>query len=247
MTQPLLLTVHRGGGHYAPENTLYAIKKGLTFPGDAVEFDVQFTKDHIPVVFHDETLERTTTSKAPYKINDLTYEDLKQYDVVGWYDQTIPFEHAVTLEEALRVLKGKKKVFIELKGHDPQLGPIIHSILTSLDMIDDVVIISFHQDILLDIQSVLPTVKTTFLLSKWKRPLSELVALPFDYIGPSYKYAFLKKRFVKYLISHDKPVHVWSANSPYIIRKLIKWGVTGITTDEPIKAYHAIKKQSTRK
>jgi glycerophosphoryl diester phosphodiesterase len=51
---------HRGGGVLAPENTLAAIRTGSTRGYAGVEFDVMLAADAVPVVIHDETLERTT-------------------------------------------------------------------------------------------------------------------------------------------------------------------------------------------
>jgi glycerophosphoryl diester phosphodiesterase len=55
---------HRGGGAFAPENTLAAIRAGSARGFRAVEFDVMLAADAVPVLIHDETLERTTSGRG---------------------------------------------------------------------------------------------------------------------------------------------------------------------------------------
>ena len=54
------LIVHRLGGALAPENTLAGLALAARLGCKGVEFDVMLSKDGVPLVIHDETLERTT-------------------------------------------------------------------------------------------------------------------------------------------------------------------------------------------
>ena len=67
---------HRGASGYAPENTLEAFALAITQGADGIELDVQLTKDGIPVVIHDETIDRVTEKKGWVK--DYTLKKLKQ-------------------------------------------------------------------------------------------------------------------------------------------------------------------------
>lgn len=55
----MLIIGHRGAAALAPENTIDALKKGYDVGADMLEFDVQLTRDGVPVVIHDSTLIRT--------------------------------------------------------------------------------------------------------------------------------------------------------------------------------------------
>ena len=54
---------HRGAAGHAPENTLLSFEKALALRADLVETDVRVSADGIPILLHDETLERTTTGR----------------------------------------------------------------------------------------------------------------------------------------------------------------------------------------
>lgn len=51
---------HRGASGYAPENTLEAFALAVSQKADGIELDVQLTRDGVPVVIHDETIDRVT-------------------------------------------------------------------------------------------------------------------------------------------------------------------------------------------
>ena len=59
---------HRGASGYAPENTLEPFALAITQGADGIELDVQLTKDGIPVVIHDETIDRVTEKKDGSRI-----------------------------------------------------------------------------------------------------------------------------------------------------------------------------------
>lgn len=60
MSAPLELVAHRGLMARFPENTRLGLREAIAAGAPCVEFDVQVSADGLPVVFHDETLERTT-------------------------------------------------------------------------------------------------------------------------------------------------------------------------------------------
>ncbi|WP_238655020.1 glycerophosphodiester phosphodiesterase family protein [Paenibacillus piscarius] len=79
---------HRGASGYAPENTLPAFELAVQMKADSIELDVHLTKDQIPVVIHDETVNRTTDGKGYVK--NKTLEQLRQLDAGSWFNQAYP-------------------------------------------------------------------------------------------------------------------------------------------------------------
>ena len=88
---------HRGASGYAPENTLEAFALAITQGADGIELDVQLTKDGIPVVIHDETIDRVTEKKGWVK--DYTLKKLKELED---RDEAIQRERQRQLEKWLQ-------------------------------------------------------------------------------------------------------------------------------------------------
>lgn len=100
---------HRGlfdNAGEAPENSLAAFAKAVE-AGYGIEWDVQLTKDDVPVIFHDATLERMCGIKG--NVWDYTLEELKGFQLAE-SEETIP-----TLEEALHLVNGRVPLIIEYK------------------------------------------------------------------------------------------------------------------------------------
>lgn len=90
---------HRGGGALAPENTLAGISLAARLGFRAVEFDVMLSADGIPVLFHDETLERTTDGRG--KLAEHTLSQLRKLDAGSKHHPAFVGEAIPTLDEAL--------------------------------------------------------------------------------------------------------------------------------------------------
>ena len=76
MTVPIIVA-HRGLSALYPENTRLAIEQAVLAGARAVEFDVQFTADLVPVLFHDPTLERLLGHQG--RIMETPWKQLRKY------------------------------------------------------------------------------------------------------------------------------------------------------------------------
>ena len=73
------LVAHRGQKFTFPENTLESIQQAIRCGAMAVEFDVQMTADHVPVICHNSTLLKT--AGVDIDITKANYTDLKSISV----------------------------------------------------------------------------------------------------------------------------------------------------------------------
>lgn len=103
------LFAHRGlhqNGTALPENSLPAIRKAAE-AGYGIEFDIQVTKDGVPVVFHDFTLHRMCGQKG--RVCDYTLEELQAFRLLDCGER-IP-----TFAQALDAVAGRVPLIIEMK------------------------------------------------------------------------------------------------------------------------------------
>lgn len=110
-----LMYAHRGlhdNTSDAPENSMAAFRKAVE-GGYGMELDVQLSKDGVPVIFHDFTLERMARTvdgtPAKGKVSDYTFEELQQF-TLGKSGEKIP-----TFKELLEMVDGKTPLIIEYK------------------------------------------------------------------------------------------------------------------------------------
>lgn len=114
---------HRGlWGKSAPENSLLAFKQAID-AGLGIELDVNPIEDGTPVVFHDSKMSRMT-GKDKY-IQNITIEELNEIKLLD-SDEKIP-----TLEEVLKLIKGKTPLLIEIKSQD-KIGDLEKKVLDLL-------------------------------------------------------------------------------------------------------------------
>jgi glycerophosphoryl diester phosphodiesterase len=93
---------HRGAAAAAPENTLEGIREAARLGVGWVEFDVKLTADGVPVLFHDETLERTTDGSG--RLAETAFRDLRALDAGAWFGERWRGLRIPDLEQALDLL-----------------------------------------------------------------------------------------------------------------------------------------------
>lgn len=100
---------HRGYSGKFDENTILAFKKAIEYDADGIEADVQLSKDGIPVIIHDETLDRTTNGHGFVK--DYTFDELRIFRT-----KSVPRVQALkddALEESARLEGANDRKFGE--------------------------------------------------------------------------------------------------------------------------------------
>ena len=151
---------HRGARSLAPENTLVAARKALEVGADFWETDVAVTRDEVLILFHDDSLARTTDvefrfpDRYPWTFTNFSFSEIQSLDAGTWYVDTDPFgqiaAEAVTATEQ-STYKGEKvpslreafiftkeadwRVNLELKRLPPPMDcfPVVDRVLSLID------------------------------------------------------------------------------------------------------------------
>lgn len=252
-----LIGAHRGFRSVRPENTLSAFKSAYK-KCDFIEFDVNISKDSIPVVIHDSKLSRTSNIKEKDKfknksyVHDLTLKELKTLDFGTWFIKEDPFstintkevkkseiskEKILTLEEALVFCKRKKiLVNIEIKDlfYTPFNGIIVKkviNIIKKLKMEDFVLLSSFNHSYLRQVDKLLPLLDKAVLVED-SHP-NNLVKYLKDLNICAYNCndKIITKEIVSYLKQESYKINVFTVNDAKRKEELFSWGVDSVISD----------------
>ena len=121
---------HRGGGgHEAPDNTLYAMKYGWSL-GGIPEADIRVTADHEVVCLHDNTLARTTDAPpeiAELPIGELPLAEVLKYDAGRKFRADCAGQRVPTVREVFELMRRdpEKLLYADIKNYDEKLFPVL--------------------------------------------------------------------------------------------------------------------------
>ncbi len=230
--RPLLLG-HRGAMARAPENTLGAFRAAVDDGADGFELDVQLTADGVPVVLHDDTLDRTTDlSGKPirYAADELDDADAGSW-LPGWPREKVP-----RLAEVFDALGAGHVVNVELKGPTPLTLGLERRVLDVIRAHADagVIVSSFHPAQLLAIRMLAPEVPIGLLVSPHSMlPLRTgwaAAALLPDAIHPPS--SLIDGGFIAMAHQAGMRVHAWAVGGDEDTARLLDLGVDGLIVDD---------------
>lgn len=230
---------HRGANAQAPENTLPAFQSALEQRSDGIELDAQLTADGQVVVFHDDTLNRTTNGQGAVRKTNL--REVKTLDAGSWFGPEFTGTRIPTLEEALMLIGGQTLTNIELKNLSSPLDGLpgkAAAVIKDLNLEEQVIISSFNPLALAAFRRALPDVPAGLLTVPGRAgTFTRLLA------GTLFRYRNLHPHFSsvspQLLATSQRNgggVYAYTVNRAEDIKRMFSLGVTGIITDDPIQA-----------
>ncbi|MFL2634665.1 MAG: glycerophosphodiester phosphodiesterase [Dehalococcoidia bacterium] len=233
---------HRGLSDKTPENTLYAFDSALEVGMNHLEFDVQLTSDNIPVVIHDETIDRTTGQKGHVK--QMTFIEIKKLSALNGFDDLDEIDISLLRIPSFSALldrySDKAHLYIELKSFEPQLPLIIAEKLHECDALKyaeapqdsapGITIIAFSLEQVLRSKLILPQVRHGWLRYEFNKIDIEL-AQSYNLNG-IYPFAgFVNKELVEYAKKLNIGVGVWGIEKKSEYAQLLNMGIHGATVN----------------
>ena len=234
--EPAFVAGHRGDRADAPENTMPAFAAAAASGLEFVETDVQLTADGVPILMHDETVDRTTDGTGA--VADLTLAEIRALDAGSWYAPEFAGTRVPLLDEFLDALAGnRQKALVELKGYWTSDG--IRAVLDAIyarGVQNRVVFASFNLTTIAHLADTAPAIPRVII----KRDL------PRDPVGLVRYYDAIAILTTPNSLENDPDavtrlheaglgVLVYTLNSEKRWSEALSYGVDGIVTDKPSK------------
>lgn len=225
---------HRGWAGAAPENTMASFIKAMEDPRiEAIECDIQLSKDGEVVVIHDFTIDRTSDGKGLVK--DHAYGELLQFDFGSWFSPEFAGERIPLLKDVLRLIGGKKRLQIEIKETAGMYPDILDKLLEAIKDYpkETLMIESFNHQLVKKIKEMDPGLctgiivhdNTTMLLEELKNTKSNFVSIFFGNVTQD---------MIDHLNENNIEITLWTLNHKWQLDYIRQFnGSFYIATDYP--------------
>jgi glycerophosphoryl diester phosphodiesterase len=241
---PLRVVGHRGALALAPENTLAAMEVGVRCGVDLVEFDVQRTADGVPVVIHDETLERTTTGAG--RVREHTLAEIQALDAGSWFAAAFAGERVPSLDELLGwaaprtvglMLELKQPVPGSGEPRDDELVPAVLKTVRSRRLLERTLFISFDHPSIARLLALEPSARSALLSDgpALVDPLAPARAVR-GTLGLHVRWRWVSRELCDKAHDSGLHVHAWGLGRPIsadVVRRLVGFGVDSLSADAP--------------
>lgn len=227
---------HRGACGHAPENTLASIREAARLGARWVEFDVKLTADGEAILFHDDTLERTTDGAGP--VAAMPLERIRALDAGSWFAGRFRGERVPTLAEAMQVLAALGLgANVEIKpcpGREIETAEAVARIVAREwpAAVPPPVISSFRPECLAVVRDRQVRAERALLVlgvpGDWARLMDELGCTALHALARR-----LDRGDVDALRAAGRTVRCFTVNDPWRARELFEWGVAAVFTDYP--------------
>jgi len=237
---PMVVCGHRGASGWAPENTLAAFAKAMEMGCDYSELDVRLSKEGVVVLSHDDSLRRTTSQ--PGAIRDYTLAELQQFDAGSWFGQEFRGEKIPTLQQVMRLVKGKMKLNIEVKitRAEPEIAQKVIDVIRLEGFERECMITSFDQATIEKVAALAPDLPTGLIFSE--KDTADVMAGRWPIL--SVRYSAVNADFVAKARKAGKAIHVWTVNDEKKMRELFSLKVDGIITNYPDRLQKVLAERS---
>lgn len=228
------LFAHRGGGKLAPENTLAAMRLGISLGYRAMEFDVKLSKDGVAFLLHDTTLERTSNGQGA--AGDLDWAAIAALDAGGWHSPAFRGEPVARFDETARLLiDAHAFANVEIKptpGVERETGLRVAGLCAHLwrDSADPPLISSFSFEALMAVREAAPHLPRGWLINTpSEEEFTRLASL--EAVSLHCHHEKISREQLDRFHGAGYRVLTYTVNNATRAAELFEWGIDGIFTD----------------
>jgi len=239
-----LVISHRGANLEAPENTLPAFEKALTYNVDGFENDVHLTKDGVLVVVHDDTVDRTSNGTG--LVCEMTFDELRALDFGGWFSPEFAGTKIPTLAEFFALCGPLKVINVEIKeavNGSKDCAAAVVRLAKEMGVFDKLLVSSFDMGMLQACLDEDSATHVAFLYAMNNEEACEEIMDDPAAFAKKYKlHAFhpivlmCSADFIEECHDAGIVVNPWTVNHDSALEAVRDWGADCVITDAPALA-----------
>jgi glycerophosphoryl diester phosphodiesterase len=248
MVSTPLIIGHRGASAVAPENTIAAFSRALEDGADGIEFDVRLSRDRVPVIIHDVSLERT--ARIDRLVGELTASELQQCDACSWFRplQTENKRYAGTVPTLAQVFELFQQpnalLYLEMKSDAAGATALAEAVVSEIQKAQiaaQVVVSSFDLDAVALVKKIDPAIRTAALFEpKLSHPLSTIRRFKMIDLAVEHRadeiavhHSLVSSRLAEKARQLALPVVVWTVDDVDWIQRAQRLGIKALITNNP--------------
>lgn len=238
---------HRGICAKLPENTLPSFEAAIELGVDLIEFDVNITKDGIPVVIHDNTIDRTSDHSG--RVRDYTLEELKSFNFGAKFHGGFRTAEIPTLREVLTLASERSKTLllnVEIKDMTAECVDKTIAMLREFGLCERSVIACFDAAIIRYTKNTYPELRTQGFPGRMMANFTEEtydcmfgMGIPMSWEGCTDE---VVRADVELARSHGLLAWLFCADSPESVKRCVELDTDNITGNDPIVALETLRK-----
>jgi len=258
VTKPIVIG-HRGAAGECPENTLLSFETALAQGAQILESDIHVSRDGVPILLHDPTLERTTDGQGDASRFD--WEELRLLDAAEHHRDErgeTPLRgtgiRIASLQDAFEAFPAAR-FNLEIKSRDPRAIGATLELLRRFERDDRTLLAAGENDIMQELRLALRAHVVRPALGACLGEIVQAIQaaisnapMPVDVMALQVPPTALGKplvtrAFIDHAHRHDVQVHVWTINDLEEIETLVDLGVDGVVTDYPGRMHDWIERR----
>ncbi|MBI3321787.1 MAG: hypothetical protein HYZ91_05925 [Candidatus Omnitrophica bacterium] len=224
------IIAHRGASRVAPESSAAAIREAVRASADMVELDVQMTRDGRLVIFHDDTLDRTTNGRG--LVTQTRYAALAWLDAGSWFHRRFAGERVLLLSQAIRLIPSWMRINLELK-RTSRPASLLHRLVRLIRWTRSerrLLVSSFDPNLLQPLRRT-PLALALICKEQPEASLRRAIRLGCEAWHPFR--GVVSRRRIEQAHAAGLRVRVWTVDGIAQARRFARWGADGVFTNDP--------------